>query len=78
MNIEDLEAAMRDAYADFYENPRGIHYFDVAEQYDTDELVEVDMIAAVIDLAVEDAVEGRGRRDIDSVLRRLWPEEAER
>lgn len=71
MNDDDLLDAIGEAYNDFYDDPRGIHYVEIADRFDTDGLAEADLLADVIDMACRDRKNGLDRKSADEVLRTI-------
>lgn len=77
MNDHELHDAIEDAYADFYDDPRGIHYFQIADRWDVDDLAEADILATAINMGCRDKKQGNEKKDSDEILHRLDPERAD-
>lgn len=71
MNDNELANTIADAYTDFYDDPRSIHYREIEGEYGTDALAETDAIADAIDMAIRDSESRDEPRTQQDVLETL-------
>lgn len=68
MTVEHLVSTAYDYYADFHENPRRIHYMELAQQVGAQNIRVLDYVAEALDQGCEDAKDNRVARSKQELL----------